>query len=52
MVARFEEIRTTREIHQWLRKIRVCLVPGYRNSVLDRVVDGLLRHFHYQGHEV
>jgi len=52
MVAHFEEIRTTREIHQWLRKIRVCLVPGYRNSVLDRVVDGLLRHFHHQGHEV
>lgn len=52
MAARFEEIRTTREIHQWLRKIRVCLVLGYRNSVLDRVVDGLLRHFHHQGHEV
>jgi hypothetical protein len=52
MVARFEEIRNTREIHRWLRKIRVCLVSGYRNSVLDRVVDGLLRQFHHQGHKV
>ena len=52
VVTHIEKIRTTRKIHHWLRKIRICFVPGYRSSVLERVVDGLLQHFHHQGHEV
>lgn len=52
MATGFEEIRTARTIHHWLRKIRISLVPGYKSPVLEQVVAGLLRHFNRQGHEV
>jgi hypothetical protein len=52
MATGFEEIRTTRTVHHWLRKIRISLVPAYKSPVLEQIVDGLLRHFNRQGHEV
>lgn len=52
MVVRPEEIRTSKTVHNWLRKIHVSLVPGYRNSMTERVFEGLGRHFHRQGHTV
>lgn len=38
--------------HAWWRKVRVAFVPGPMSSMLETVMDGVLRRFREDGHEV
>jgi hypothetical protein len=38
--------------HAWWRKVRVAFVPGPMSSILETVMDGILRRFREDGHEV
>lgn len=46
------ERTVSRPTHDWLKKLSVAFVPGETSSLLEGVVDELLRHFELQGHEV
>jgi hypothetical protein len=43
---------TGKPVHDWLRDLDVCFVPGPALPPLERVVDGLLQAFRYLGHRV
>jgi hypothetical protein len=46
------ELLAQQPIHDWLRKLNVAYAPGHRTRLIDTFAEGLMRHFHLQGHTV
>lgn len=52
MTVNLDEMQRTKDVHPWLKKLRVTFVPGPVTPLLERVNRELAREFERQGHVV
>ena len=52
MTVNLDEMQRTKEVHSWLKELRVAFVPGELTPLLERVNQELAREFERQGHMV